>query len=165
MPCQAHVVGCLVKPMSRHVEPMSRHVEPVSRHVEPVSRHVKPLLWHAFCPYCGISIHILACLVKPMSWGALSSPCRGMSWQGMASPASSILFYASFKKHLSWPLHFMFVHALAFFMPCAWHRARQDMPCRADVVACLVPMSWHVKPCSCMPCQAKVVAWLVKPMS
>jgi hypothetical protein len=137
-----------------HVEPMSWHaclVKPM-----PFAHNVACLAisWHAFSSPCRgmpcqadveacralVEACRVGCLVKPMS-----RHVEPMSWQGMASPASSIFFYASFKKHLSWPLHFMFVHALAFFMPCAWHRARQDMPCRANVE----PMSWHAL-CQCL---------------
>jgi hypothetical protein len=79
-----------------------------------------------------------ACLVKPMSWHAF--------WQclGMLSRVVACLV-----KPKSW-------HALS--CPC------RDMPlranvetCRANVVSCLVAMSWHVKPCGC------TMSWYFKP--
>jgi hypothetical protein len=177
----SHILACLVKPMSwgamsRHVEPVSRHVEPVSRHVEPVSRHVKPLLWHAFCPYCGISSHILACLVKPMSWGALSSPCRGMpfqahvvwlaclvpmSWHALSSILASVL---SISWHAtSGPFHGMPCvarwHALSCFqrfpgdkhkschvLPSPVPSTCRDMPCHVSS-DCPVTSTSRAMPC------------------
>jgi hypothetical protein len=80
-----------------------------------------------------MSSRIVACLVKPMSWHALSSPCRDMPCRANVEACRA--------------------HVVA----C--------MPCQTNVVACIVPISWHVKPCGCMPCQAHVVACLVKAMS
>ena len=47
------------------------------------------------------------------------------------------------------------------------------MPCRTQVVACIVPMSWHVNPCGCMPCHvscdcsvtstSRAMAWPLQP--
>jgi hypothetical protein len=133
MPCQAHVVTCLVEACRAHVVacmPCQAHVVTC---LVPMSWHVKP------CRCMPCQDKVVVCLVKPMSLHALSSPCRGMlrrrcmrcqahpchalscfqrlpgdkhtSCHGMASPASSIFFYASFKNPLSWPLHFMF-HAM-----------------------------------------------------
>jgi hypothetical protein len=84
-----------------------------------------------------MSSHILACFVNPMSWDALSSPCRGMSspCRGMSSPC----------RGMSSPCQGM-------SSPCC------SMPF-THIVACLA-ISWHVLsiPCRGMPCQAHVEA-------
>jgi hypothetical protein len=72
MPCQAHVVTCLVEACRAHVVacmPCQAHVVAC---LVPMSWHVKP------CRCMPCQDKVVVCLVKPMSLHALSSPCRGM---------------------------------------------------------------------------------------
>ena len=87
-----------------------------------------PMSWHALSCFQRLpgdkhkSCHVLpspvtsTCRVMPCHVSSDCPPTKHKSCHGMASAASSIFFYASFKKHLSWPLHFMFFHALALFL-------------------------------------------------
>ena len=130
--------------------------------------------WHALCQYLGMSSLVVACLVKPMSGqfstdGTLLSPRRvifqGMarsqapvgsffqrlpgdkrkSCRGMASTASSIFFYASFKKPLLWPSCYF-----SSLVPISRHALR---PCRG--MPCHVSSDCPVTCTSCaMPCLA-----------
>jgi len=102
MACQAHAVACQALVVACLV----------------------PMLWHVK-PYGG-----MPCLVKPMSWHALSSPCRGMSspCRGMACQAHAVACQAL---------------VVACLVPMIWHvKPYRSMPCQAHVVTCLVePMS------------------------
>ena len=128
-------------------------------HVEPMSWHaclVKPMAWHALWLCLGMLSRVVACLVKPKSWHALSSPCRDMPCRANVEPMS---WRACLVKPMPW-------HALCQCLgmlirvvasPCRDMRCQAYVEaCRAHVVACLVPISWHVKPCGCLPCQAHV---------
>jgi len=138
MACQAHAVACI--PCQAHV--LERHYSQTNYHksfqapigwfikrllgafVKAVSRHVKPLLWHALCPCFGMSSRIVACLVKPMSWDALSrhvepvsrhalsSRCRAMSSRCCGMPCAHVLACQAVSWHpLSSPCPGM--HALS----------------------------------------------------
>jgi hypothetical protein len=131
MACRAHVVACM------------------------------PCQAHAFCPCCGMSSHILACFVNPMSWDALSSPCRGMSspCRGMSSPCQGM---SSPCQGMSSPCCSMpFAHIVAC-LAISWHVLSipcRGMPCQAHVEACRA----HVEACRARvkACQALVVACLL----
>jgi hypothetical protein len=157
--CQALVVACLV-PMIWHVKPYrsmpcQAHVVAclvkalvVTCLVEPMSRHVEPMLWHA-------------CLVKPMSWHAL---CQFL---GMSSRVVACLVKPMSWRALSRPCRANVEARRAHVVAC--------MPCQTHVVACIVTMSWHVKPCGCMPCHvscdcpvtstSRAMAWPLQPHS
>jgi hypothetical protein len=55
----------------------------------------------------AFAFYAVSCLVI---FYPVSSDCP------VTSTCLVMFFYASFKKHLSWPLHFMLFHALAFFL-------------------------------------------------
>ena len=123
-PC-AHIAACLT-PMSWHAlscfQRLSGEMHKLCHAMSCLAR------CHALSCFQRLpgdkhkSCHVLpspvtsTCRVMPCHVSSDCPPTKHKSCHGMASAASSIFFYASFKKHLSWPLHFMFFHALALFL-------------------------------------------------
>jgi hypothetical protein len=147
----SRVVECLVKPKSWHALSSPCRDMPCRAHVVPW-HGLSSLILFLLCIFqdlCrGHCVFFLRDCLVPISRHALC-PCRGMFWlHALSSPSR---------------------------MACLVKPKSYGMPCQAHVVtwlvepmsrhACLVPMSWHVKPFGCMPTQAQVVACLVKAMS
>ena len=136
-PCRAHVMACM---------PCQTHVVTC---LVPMSWLVKP------CRCMSCEAHVEACRAHVMA----CMPCQAvLLCHGMASPASSIFFYESFKKPFSWPSCYF---SRDCFVPLSLHALSSQsrgMPCRAHVMACM-PIQTHVVACLVL------VACLVKPMS
>jgi hypothetical protein len=156
MACQDHAVACI--PCQAHV--LERHYSQTNYHKSfqaPIGWFIKRLLGALSRPCRG-----------------MSSPCRGMPCQAHAVACQALVvaclvpMFWHVKPYRGIPCqaHVVGCHVEGMSSPC------QGMPCQAHVVACqalvvacLVPMFWHVKPYRGMPCQAHVVGCLVKPVS
>ena len=133
-----------------------------------------------------MSSHILARLVKPMSWDALSRPCRDMPCRAnveacqahvvacMPCQAHAFMMHSSittYQKHCQAPMGCFFKRLLGANHPSGGFLTDgMSSPCQgmsspccsmpfAHIVACLA-ISWDAlsRPCRDMPCQAYVGA-------